>query len=65
VGSKALKIGLNGEELAILLSLKSAASTLGEGRMPLRMPYALNEATTNSNYPGNVVIYTPVGWDVK
>ncbi len=45
--------------------VKSAASTLGEGRMPLRMPYALSEATTNSNYPGNVVIYTPVWWDVK
>ena len=45
--------------------VKSAASTLGEDRMPLRMPYALSEATTNSNYPGNVVIYTPVWWDVK
>jgi hypothetical protein len=45
--------------------VKSAASTLGEGRMPLRMPYALSEATTNSNYPGNVVIYTPVWWDAK
>lgn len=45
--------------------VQSAASTLGEGRMPLRMPYALSEATTNSNYPGNVVIYTPVWWDVK
>ncbi|MDM1294478.1 SusD/RagB family nutrient-binding outer membrane lipoprotein [Sphingobacterium sp. N143] len=43
----------------------SAASTLGEGRMPLRMPYANSEATTNVNYPGNVVIYTPVWWDVK
>lgn len=43
----------------------SAASTLGEGRMPLRMPYANSEATTNANYPGNVVIYTPVWWDVK
>lgn len=43
----------------------SAASTLGAGRMPLRLPYALSEATTNSNYPGNIVIYTPVWWDVK
>ncbi|MNN96821.1 Susd and RagB outer membrane lipoprotein [compost metagenome] len=43
----------------------SAASTLGEGRMPLRMPYSNSEATTNANYPGNVVIYTPVWWDVK
>ncbi|WP_312186352.1 SusD/RagB family nutrient-binding outer membrane lipoprotein [Sphingobacterium sp.] len=43
----------------------SVASTLGEGRMPLRMPYANSEATTNNNYPGNVVIYTPVWWDVK
>jgi len=43
----------------------SIASTLGEGRMPLRMPYANSEATSNTNYPGNVVIYTPVWWDVK
>ncbi|WP_265714669.1 SusD/RagB family nutrient-binding outer membrane lipoprotein [Sphingobacterium sp. InxBP1] len=43
----------------------SIASTLGEGRMPLRMPYANSEATSNANYPGNVVIYTPVWWDVK
>ena len=43
----------------------SIASTLGEGRMPLRMPYANSEATSNTNYPGNIVIYTPVWWDVK
>jgi len=43
----------------------SIASTLGAGRMPLRMPYANSEATSNVNYPGNVVIYTPVWWDVK
>ena len=43
----------------------SIASTLGEGRMPLRMPYANSEATSNVNYPGNIVIYTPVWWDVK
>ncbi len=43
----------------------SIASTLGQGRMPLRMPYANSEATSNTNYPGNIVIYTPVWWDVK
>lgn len=43
----------------------SVESLLGAGRMPLRMPYANSEATSNQNYPGNVLIYLPVWWDVK
>lgn len=43
----------------------SVESLLGAGRMPLRMPYANSEATSNLNYPGNVLIYMPVWWDVK
>nr|WP_315402508.1 SusD/RagB family nutrient-binding outer membrane lipoprotein [uncultured Sphingobacterium sp.] len=43
----------------------SVESLLGAGRMPLRMPYANSEATSNLNYPGNVLIYVPVWWDVK
>jgi len=41
----------------------SAASTLGAGRMPLRLLYPTNEVTTNQNYPGTIPIYTPVWWD--
>jgi hypothetical protein len=43
--------------------VQSAASTIGAGRMPLRMVYPSTEATTNKNFPGIVPIYTPVWWD--
>lgn len=42
----------------------SAASTLGAGRFPLRLPYPNSEITTNANFPGNVPVYEPVWWDV-
>lgn len=41
----------------------SAASTIGDGRLPLRMLYPNSEITTNSNYPGTQLIYIPVWWD--
>jgi hypothetical protein len=44
--------------------VQSVASTIGTGRMPLRMRYPNTEATSNSNFPGTVPIYTPVWWDV-
>lgn len=43
----------------------SEASILGEGRMPLRFPYPNNEVTSNANFPGLELIYTPVWWDVE
>jgi hypothetical protein len=44
--------------------VRSAASTLGANdRVALRMLYPNSEITTNSNFPGNVLIYTPVWWD--
>jgi len=43
----------------------SAASTLGSGRLPLRFLYPNSEITTNQNFPGNQLIYTPVWWDVN
>jgi len=45
--------------------VKSAASTIGGVRMPLRMFYPNSEATSNTNYPGLKVIYAPVWWDTK
>lgn len=45
--------------------VKSAASTIGGVRMPLRMFYPSTESTSNTNYPGLKVIYTPVWWDTK
>jgi len=42
----------------------SAASTLGTGRFPLRLPYPNGELTTNANFPGNTPVYEPVWWDV-
>ena len=44
--------------------VNSVASTLGAGRKPLRLPYANSEITSNGNFPGNIVIYQPVWWDV-
>ncbi|MGY3055020.1 hypothetical protein ACVWYG_003231 [Pedobacter sp. UYEF25] len=41
----------------------SVASVIGAGKMPLRMLYPNSEATTNTNYPGSVLINVPVGWD--
>jgi len=41
----------------------SAASNIGAGRTPLRLLYSSAESTSNLNFPGNVVIYTPVWWD--
>jgi hypothetical protein len=45
--------------------VKSAASTIGGVRMPLRMFYPSTESTSNTNYPGLKVIYAPVWWDTK
>jgi len=42
--------------------IRSVASTIGAGRLPLRMLYPNSEATSNLNFPGNVPIYTPVWW---
>jgi hypothetical protein len=41
----------------------SAASTIGAGRFALRMLYPNSEITTNGNFPGTQLIYTPVWWD--
>lgn len=41
----------------------SKASTLGAGRMPLRFLYPSSEITSNANYPGTELAYTPVWWD--
>jgi hypothetical protein len=43
--------------------VRSAASIIGAGRMPLRMLYPNAEVTTNLNYPGTVPVYEPVWWD--
>ena len=43
----------------------SVASTLGNGRMPLRFLYHNSEITSNQNFPGNQLIYVPVWWDVN
>jgi hypothetical protein len=45
--------------------VKSAASTIGGVKMPLRMLYPSSESTSNTNYPGLKPIYTPVWWDTK
>jgi len=42
--------------------ITSVASTIGAGRLPLRMVYPNSEATSNLNFPGNVPIYTSVWW---
>lgn len=42
--------------------ITSVASTIGAGRLPLRMLYPNSEATSNLNFPGNVPVYTPVWW---
>lgn len=41
----------------------SAASIIGEGRMPLRFLYPNSEVNTNLNFPGSVPVYEPVWWD--
>lgn len=43
----------------------SQASTLGADRMPLRFPYPNSEITSNDNFPGTELLYTPVWWDVQ
>ncbi|MGK9127505.1 SusD/RagB family nutrient-binding outer membrane lipoprotein [Olivibacter sp. SA151] len=43
--------------------VRSAASVIGADRMPLRLLYPSNEANTNGNFPGTVVVYEPVWWD--
>ncbi|MCX2478557.1 SusD/RagB family nutrient-binding outer membrane lipoprotein [Pedobacter sp. MC2016-15] len=44
--------------------VRSAASVLGANtRVALRMIYPNSEITTNGNYPGTQLIYTPVWWD--
>ena len=40
----------------------SVASVIGADKMPLRMLYPNSEATTNTNFPGSVLVYIPVGW---
>jgi hypothetical protein len=45
--------------------VKSAASTIGGNRMPLRMLYPATESVSNTNFPGLKVIYAPVWWDTK
>ncbi|MEJ5962262.1 SusD/RagB family nutrient-binding outer membrane lipoprotein [Pedobacter immunditicola] len=41
----------------------SAASIIGEGRLPLRFLYPSSEVNTNLNFPGSVPVYEPVWWD--
>ena len=41
----------------------SAASIIGEGRMPLRFLYPNTEVNTNLNFPGSLPVYEPVWWD--
>ena len=43
--------------------VRSAASIIGAGRLPLRMLYPNTEVTTNLNYPGTIPVYEPVWWD--
>lgn len=45
--------------------VQSAASTLGDGKMPLRLPYPNSEITSNANFPGNITIDIPVWWDAN
>jgi len=45
--------------------VKSDASIIGAGKMPLRMIYPSTEATSNKNFPGLVSIDKPVWWDKK
>lgn len=44
--------------------ITSVSSVLGAGRTPLRFLYPNSEAVSNANYPGTVVLYQPVWWDV-
>lgn len=43
--------------------ITSVGSNIGAGRTPLRLLYSSAESTSNLNFPGNIVIYTPVWWD--
>jgi hypothetical protein len=43
----------------------SAGTTIAPGEMPLRMLYPNSELTSNLNYPGTVLIYTPVWWGLQ
>jgi hypothetical protein len=42
----------------------SAATALGDERMPARLLYPSSEVTRNVNFPGIKQIYEPVWWDV-
>lgn len=42
----------------------SAATALGDDRMPARLLYPSSEVTRNVNFPGIKQIYEPVWWDV-
>jgi len=42
----------------------SAATALGDERMPARLLYPSSEVTRNVNFPGIKLIYEPVWWDV-
>ncbi len=44
--------------------ITSVTSVLGAGRTPLRLLYPNSEAVSNGNYPGTVVLFQPVWWDV-
>jgi len=43
----------------------SIASTLGAGRLPERLLYPSSEVTRNSTFPGIVLIYERVWWDIN
>ncbi|KIO76461.1 hypothetical protein TH53_14545 [Pedobacter lusitanus] len=45
--------------------VKSVASKLGGDRMPQRMLYPSSEGLSNSNFPGNLPLYTPLWWAKK
>lgn len=42
--------------------VQSAASTIGAGKMPMRMLYPNSELTSNASYPGTQPINIPVWW---
>lgn len=43
----------------------SAATSLGDDRMPARILYPSSEVTRNVNFPGIKQVYEPVWWDVE
>lgn len=47
-----------------LIRSAAAGSYLPAGKMPLRLPYANSELTSNGSLTGSITIDTPVWWDV-